>query len=420
MARVNRAEFAEFAFEIEEVRVDLAPVLAYVEEQGPGQRVVAVRLGDTLKISNGGNPLATVTLGNQTAAGIWSEAIANFTDFELDYADIKVTMPDQQGALNIGRLGGTQKIAVDPNDQWQQQQTIFMESLQFDSGAGEGLNLAGLHWDIGAAGTQYSKLRSMNEDIQKLVQDNIDAEQPPTALFDYIKEIFGAFEQYQMNLKATGLDVLSGGTPIAQIGEVTLNNSLDGSNEQGGSFAFILGLNQLSSPMAPIPPDFMPHQARAEIALSNIPPNLFGQFIEMGMQSEQLTEEQQDAFWQQQLLGMLMSSQLELRIIDTYIAAESARADMSLRAAVDAASAMGGVGELSLRVEGMQTLIDMTGAQQNESVAPVLAMITAFSSRTEENGKTVDRFDLKFTQDGKLFLNEKDVTAMIMPGAAPQ
>ena len=415
-----RAEFAEFAFEIEDVRVDLAPVVAYLEAQGPGRTVMAVHFGETLRISEGEDTIATVSLGSQTAAGIWSEDINNFTDFELDYTDIKVSVADEPGALSIGRLGGTQQFAVDASDQWQQQQSLFVESLQFDSGEGEAFNLAGLSWDISAAGQQYSKLLNMSQDIQKLVQDNIDAEQPPTALFDYLKELLGTFQQYQMHLTARGLDILEGGAPIAQIGEITLSNSLDSTRESGGSFAFMVGLNQLASPMAPLPPDLMPQQVRAEIALLNIPPNLLGKFIEMGMESEQISEEQQDAYWQQQLLGLLMSSQLELRIIDTYIAAESARADMNLRAAVDATSAMGGVGELSLRVVGMQTLIDMTGAQQNESVAPVLAMITAFSNRTEENGKTVDSFDLKFAQDGKLFLNDKDVTAMFMPGAAPQ
>ena len=63
----------------------------------------------------------------------------------------------------------------------------------------------------------------------------------------------------------------------------------------------------------------------------------------------------------------------------------------------------------------MQTVIDITGASQDKSVAPVLAMLTAFSNRTQEGEKTIDNFNLKFTEDAKLFLNEKDVTAMFMP-----
>jgi hypothetical protein len=91
---------------------------------------------------------------------------------------------------------------------------------------------------------------------------------------------------------------------------------------------------------------------------------------------------------------------------------------MNAHAEVKPESAMGGIGNLSLKIENMQTLIDITGAAQDQSIAPVLAMITAFSQRTEQDGKTLDSFDLAFTAEGKLMLNGKDITALVMPGAA--
>jgi hypothetical protein len=155
------------------------------------------------------------------------------------------------------------------------------------------------------------------------------------------------------------------------------------------------------------------------MALSDIPGQMMHRFIEIGMASEQLSEAEKDDYFQQQLLGLLMGSQLKFDIIDTFVAAESARFDLNAHTEINPQSAMGGVGSLSLKIENMQTLIDITGAAQDQSIAPMLAMITAFSDRTEQNGKTIDNFDLEFTAEGKLFLNGKDITAMVMPGSAP-
>ena len=80
---------------------------------------------------------------------------------------------------------------------------------------------------------------------------------------------------------------------------------------------------------------------------------------------------------------------------------------------------MGANGGFTMRIEGMQNLIDASGAQQQQSIAPMLAMITAFSNRVEENGKTVDHFDFQLSSEGRMLLNGKDVTAMFMPGAPP-
>ena len=415
-----RAMFSEFALEFEDIRIDASPASLYLEAQDADRTQVALKLSDSIRIMEGDDLMTTITIGQQTLMGVWSEQIHNMPEFQLDLANINVSVTDDPGTLSIARVAATQALDIAPDDQWQQAQQILISSIQFDSGAGESFTLAELAGEIRANGQQYSKLITMSEDIQKLVEDNIDAQQDPEAILDYVGSILALFEGYQFNFVAKGLDVRGGGASLTSIGTINVVNNLSSQGDNGGSFGLTIELDQLGSQMAPLPPDLLPHQIRMQLALDNIPPNLLQHFVEVGMNSESIPEEQQDMYWQQQMLGMLMNSQLSLRVIDTYVAADSARADLNLRAAVDPGSAMGGTGELNLRIAGMQTLIDMTGAQQNESAAPVLAMITAFSNRTEENGTTVDTFDLRFSPEGKLFLNGKDVTAMFMPGAAPQ
>ena len=56
---------------------------------------------------------------------------------------------------------------------------------------------------------------------------------------------------------------------------------------------------------------------------------------------------------------------------------------------------------------------------ENPDIAPALAMLTVFSNHTEERGKVIDTFDLKFTPEAKIMLNGKDITAMVMPRTSP-
>jgi len=417
-----RATFNQFAFEFEDIRVDAAPASFYIETLDEDRTALSLKISDSVRIIEDEDALiATISFGSQTLAGIWSESARNAPEFQLDLGNINVAVSEHPGQLSIGRLAAMQQLNIAPDEQWQQVQTFLADAIQFDSGEGESFSLAGLSGEISVTGQQYSKLMTMSEDIQQLVQgEEVDLEQSPEAIFDYLQTIFSLFDSYQFTMAGRELNVLGGGASIMQIGSLNISNQLNSDPTQGGNFGLSIALDQLGSQMAPLPPDLLPHQMRMQMAVDNIPPNLIKQFFEIGMGSEQVPEEQQDMYWQQQLLALLMSSQLELRVIDTFIAADSARADLNLRAAVDSTAAIGGVGELNLRIAGMQTLIDISGAQQDESAAPVLAMITAFSDRTEENGTTIDTFDLKFSGDGKLFLNGKDVTAMFMPGAAPQ
>jgi hypothetical protein len=286
------------------------------------------------------------------------------------------------------------------------------------NGEGNSVSLDGIEGTLAVSGQEYFKLINIGNEIQGMIEASAGQDQPPPEFFKFLGDIFDLFGDYSVNLTASNLDIQQQGMPIAKIERLDVGGSLAAADNETSRMAYHIQLDGFDSQMAPLPPNVLPHQARFEMALQNIPAQIMQRFIEIGMASEKLSEEEKDAYFQQQFLGLLMSSNLQFNILDTFVAAPDARFDMNAHAEVKPESAMGGIGNLSLKIENMQTLIDITGAAQDQSIAPVLAMITAFSQRTEQDGKTLDSFDLAFTAEGKLMLNGKDITAMVMPGAA--
>ncbi len=263
-------------------------------------------------------------------------------------------------------------------------------------------------------GREYNRLMTMAEDIQKVVKEHMDKPEPPPEMFQFIIDMIGLFDRFDSAIDISGLSFGSEQLPIAKIASIGLKTSLETKDPAGSNFDISMGLSGFDTQMAPLPPGILPRDTRIEMALKNIPPNLAQRVMDIAFEGGPPTAKS-EAYFQQQFIGLLMSSHLAFEVIDSFIAANDARVDLDLNAIVDPGSAMGGTGELSLRIENMQTVIDITGASNDQSVAPVLAMLTAFSNRTQENDKTVDSFNLKFTKDAKLFLNDKDVTAMFLP-----
>lgn len=412
------ATFPEAALSVaDQMRIDFGPLRVSVDPLDDDRAGISLRLADILRIREGDKTQAELAVGSQTLTGVWSNKLRNFSEAKLDLLQLQLTIADNPGTATLGHLSADQSLTVAADDSWRQQQNFALADLLLDFD-GNRLTLAGVDGQGNTAGNHYSRLRNLSQEIQQISEQSMDTDVPPVELFGKLAEMLGSMDGYQFTVEGRGLQFEQGGQSMGQLGRLAMGADLT-REDSGARVGFFTEVSGVTSPLAPLPPDITPDQARLEVTLANIPPQLFERLVQVAEGSKDMSDAEQEAYWQQQLLGMLMSSGLELRISDTYVAAPEARADLNLRAGVDPQAVMGGTGELLLRIVGMQKLIDATGGQQDEGspVASGLSMLTAFSNRIEEDGKMVDVFDLKFTQDGKLMLNNKDVTAMFMPGA---
>lgn len=412
---VYRATFEPAALVIDSLRLDLTPLQVSMRLPDDERVDIAVELPDPLTLRDGENTLSQLGIGNQQLTGAWSESLNSFTDLRIDLQDLTLSVTDMPLSATLGRLASSQTLSVDAAEDWAQNQTFALSDLRLAM-EGNAVTLAGIDSELTISGRSYRRLRQLAEELQQIGDRSMEMmTEPPIDIVRQLGELFGTIDDYRFHLEGSELEVREESQLMGRIGRLALGSELD-READGSRVGMRVELTGAATPMAPLPPDLTPDRLRLDIALANIPPDLIERIVAIVEQGAELDPSEQELYWQQQMFGLLMNSGLELRISDSYLAAPEARGDLDLRAAIDPQAAMGGAGELMLRIVGLERLIEVTGGQDNPAAAG-LSMVMAFSNRIEEDGRMVDVFDLRFTTDGKLMLNNKDVTAMFMPGA---
>lgn len=407
---------------VDDTRISFGPVSFAVAptEDSETEYTVDLQLGDAITIKEGETVLANVTIGEQSNQCIWDTELEACTEATGRLAQLKLEIPNNPMQASLASLDYGQTLTVGDSGEWQSEQELALAALQV-SAEGTELKLGQLAGAFTMDGSDFEQMQNLAEKMQQLVQENADklSQDDPeatAAMLQSVGDIYATFTGFDSSLIAENLQITQGGQALggADRLEMGAHYTVEGEAANAG---YAIEYAGLQTAMAPLPPNLMPSEARIAIDVVNLPPNMFQQFVAMGLESEKLAEEEQEAFWNQKMMELFMGNQIGLEITDTYVAAQDARVDLGLEAYANPESALGGTGAFLLKITGMQTVIDTLGLANDENVAPVLAMLTAFSNRTEAEGKVVDTFDLKLSADGKLLLNSKDVTAMFMPGA---
>jgi hypothetical protein len=162
---------------------------------------------------------------------------------------------------------------------------------------------------------------------------------------------------------------------------------------------------------------FVPHAAALNFGLANIP-SLLALISDPGAIMNGDTEQLQGQLMMNGM-GALLSSSLAFSLKDSFVAFSESRLNLDMTAAVDNAARFLSTGSMKIALENPEAFARMlqeAGADQD--VLQLLAAGTAMANRVDEGGKMVDRIDAKVDQEGKIFVNNKDVTMMFFPGQA--
>ncbi|MEZ5581938.1 MAG: hypothetical protein R3F37_03395 [Candidatus Competibacteraceae bacterium] len=200
-----------------------------------------------------------------------------------------------------------------------------------------------------------------------------------------------------------------------KLGQVALNSNFAAA-EDGSTFGYAMGFSKLETQVPGVPANITPTDARFEVGLTNIPPQLFSRFLEIALAADQLPEAEQEAYMSQHIPALFLGSKLGAYIKESFIAAPDTRVDLDIKTQIEPEAAMGGAGEMLLRITGIDKVLEaaQTMSPEQQSFMPVLGMMLTMSNRSEEDGKIIDSYDVKLTKEGRLWLNGKDVTDMFL------
>jgi hypothetical protein len=202
--------------------------------------------------------------------------------------------------------------------------------------------------------------------------------------------------------------------PLTTIKRINIGNDFTVGKEPDPGLHFQLELADFQTQGTNMPTALVPLSARLEMGFFNMPANVLSQIMKITLASEQVAEEKQEDYLDQAFASLFLNSKLGLYLKDSYLVTPVGRLELSANSTINSKSAFGAMGEFNLQIEGFDKLLGSATLIDKQKVGPLLALLAALSNRTQANGKTVDSFALKLTEEGKLWLNGKDITALFL------
>lgn len=402
------------------VSVSMGPVAILVTPGDDGLAEVALDIPDTLLIREDDTEVAKITITERHAEGVWSDALNGFRENELELLGLTLDVPEDPVSASIANLSFGSSMNSDEDESWSSESHFGLQGIAFGGPEGQSLNIAAIRAEGELSGSDFAQFMALAESLQELLSpEQLEAtNDDPSAMLSALGELYNFLTAFEASLTVSDVSVGQGDMSLGALTALSLGSEFS-RGESGSAFSYSIAFEGLETPVAPLPPDILPNAMRLEIGLENIPSGLIEKLIEVAAASEELSPAEQQAIMGGEVLGMVMSSELGAYVSDTFIAAPQSRVDLDLSAQVSEASPFSAIGELNLQIVGLDTAVQMAGLDQDPDIAPMLAMLTAFSNRSEENDQVIDRFALEVTSEGKLMLNGKDMTAMLMGGGAP-
>lgn len=231
-------------------------------------------------------------------------------------------------------------------------------------------------------------------------------------VMEFVGTMLSLVQDSSFAINVSGVNVLNAMPDPVTVESAAIGAGFDVGEGEGGTihtqvtFSGLAGIDQGARTM--------PEAARFDLKLKNIP-----SLLALMPESSTLVTSDMEAIQGQlmaQAMGSLMTSSLALAVTDSFIAFPASRIDVTFLSKLDSAASFFSTSELNLLINNAD---DLTRIIQNFGADPemlqMLTTLVALADRSEVNGTTVDRIDARIDQEGKVFINTKDVTLMFFP-----
>ncbi|MBM9536201.1 hypothetical protein [Desulfobulbus alkaliphilus] len=231
-------------------------------------------------------------------------------------------------------------------------------------------------------------------------------------VMEFAGTILELIQGSSLEVNVKGVNVLNAMPEPVTVDLAAIGGGFDVGTGEGGTvrtqvaFSGLTGLDQGDGAM--------PEAARFNLELKNIP-----SLLALIPESDTLMDGDMGAIeghLMAQAMGSLMTSNLALAVIDSFIAFPASRIEVDFLSELDTDASFFSTSELNLLIsnaDDLTRIIKSFGA--DPEMLQMLTTLVALGDRSEVNGTTVDRIDARINQEGKVFINTKDVTLMFFP-----
>ncbi|MGO4127116.1 hypothetical protein AB4Z01_22125 [Inquilinus sp. YAF38] len=293
-----------------------------------------------------------------------------------------------------------------------------------------GFDLAKGHYGMSADGLDIAGLIAVIGGFQSMVAKHGEDEPPPAELspwFARVRTTIAALSQYKAEIGLSGLRVRSPDANVA-VGSVGYSETYVGLDGDRAGYGLHLSMDELTlDPGLPFA-DWVPRQARIDIALKDVPSRsvqaLFWDGVEAAMQAEirhdgdSSLPDGDQAFAQamQRIADRLLASDARLSVDSFRITAPKGAIDLGGVGTVDPQAVFGVTAQATLRIAGLDEFVKFLRTQPDG--AGTAAGITVFQlvgrQAKTADGKAARDYDLVVDPAGRMLINGTDL-AVLMP-----
>jgi len=417
-------------FHINNGSIEMGPWILTVQPKSTNEFSYTLQMPDKMEarytdhVDQENSVVEYLNIGDQDARGIWNENLKLFTRFSTRLSDLTIKT-ERKGSVdaNLDGMSWNGRIDHAPGNTWRAQYRFDARGFNVTNKGGDQpieIKVDSVHGSSQGMGVQIQRIAELQQEVAPLLYAayfNNDLEKidrvKAASLFSNLFRLVGSYgwETETNGLHITGVSL----TPI-NIGRIAEGGSLDNTHQSGSKFVYWLELNDPSfGENSIMPNDLSPTGVRMEFTFERLPKDLWLNLMDLVVNSEQSPPDPAaKELMMQFLLQQIMENQSSFTMRHTYLTFPNAsiRLDSSIQA--DPKAVFQSTGTLSLMVENLPILFEHAGAMfdDDKDMKIGLAMIQAFSERTEENGKTIDRFDIVLDNQGQIMVNGKDMSVM--------
>ena len=414
---------------MDNARIPIGPMDIQADPQADGRVRVRLKVNPHMTITSGKDEVAELTLGRQALESKWDPHFKTFLSLDWTLSDLVLRDLEQGGRAHLDALSMKGETRYEPKGPWRQDLKFQARRLRVDSPESKApapvVRLDGMRLDFSSQGRDLEGIGQITERLE-LLSERGDGESPETAkkIQAEFKALLQRFDAYSFDVGLTGLDVEEPSMGQMQLGGLRLAHSLTAADDKPGSFRMQFEIQDLKpGGRVPLPRDLTPTALNLDLSVVDLPPRFDEWLMELGGQAAASDDPQVEARLQQALIERLMQSGIGLVLRDSRIAFPGSVLQLDFDAHVAPQAAFQAVGRLNFQVIGLDRLVQAAHALGvGQELDQALAFFSALTERHKEGDRVIDRLRARVDEKGRIWFNDKDVTALFMPatqGAGP-
>ena len=408
----------------EDYALELGPLTLRVHPKPAHEVGYTLHMTDRIVIRKHDEIVGYVDIGQQDTRGLWREDLPLLMRSSGRLSDLRLSSERDEVSATLSDIVWSGRIDQGPGDSWHDQFRLEARDFALDSKGGDDrghVHIDAVHASGQAKGTRFENLVSLIEKFNRLNETPMGAERDSTTqqqILRLVGELFEMISSAGGELEISGIQASGAGTTSVSIGRITIGGTMDNTHPTEAGMVYRFDISDIQGGKNPmVPPALLPTAMRLEFVVERLPNSFWKSLMELAEKEDGIPEPEIQQLAMQSILKGILKNRTSITLRHTYLTFQKSSITVDSNIQANPQAIFQATGTLSIVAENLPTLIAQVHAMSDsdQEIKRNLAVLQAFTVRSEKNGKTIDRLDFILDHEGRFMLNGKDMSALFAP-----